>query len=332
MTQDHPKNTVRERIDIQSHILSPDFLEFLEKRKEPPHVIKKDGARMLIVNGWVRPVLPKMIDLGVKLADMDRMGISMAALSMSDPGPELFGPEAAMVARMNNEHLSSLAEAHPKRFFGLASLPYGSKDEMLKEMDHALSRPGIKGILLFSNINGKFPDEEPMRSLFAEAERRGTPVVLHPARPVTYELLKDYDMAASLGMMFDTSIALCRMILTGVLEEHPNLKLVCPHVGGVLPYLIGRLDYQVLALKRGGDRIKRAPHESLKRVWFDTVTGIGLGIQYAKDFAGVEKLMFGSDHPWIDPQYNIDALDSVALTEAERQRIYSGNAREFFGL
>ena len=129
-----------------------------------------------------------------------------------------------------------------------------------------------------------------------------------------------------------TLSALCRLILTGVLEEHPNLKLVCPHVGGVLPYLIGRLDYQVLAMKRGGDRIKRAPHESLKRVWFDTVTGIGLGIQFAKDFAGVEKLMWASDHPWIDPQYNIDALDSVALSEAERQRIYSGTARELFQL
>ena len=160
-----------------------------------------------------------------------------------------------------------------------------------------------------------------MRSLFAEAERRGTPVVLHPARPVTLELLPDFDMAASLGMMFDTTIALCRLILSGVLEEHPNLKLVCPHVGGVLPYLIGRLDYQVLALKRGGDRIQRAPRESLKRVWFDTVTGIGLGIQFAKDFAGADKLMYGSDHPWIDPQYNIDALDSVALTEAERQTL-----------
>ncbi len=325
-------NTIRERIDVQSHVLSPDFLEFLEKRTDPPHILTQNGARTLIVNGWRRPVLPKILDIGMKLADMDRAGISMAALSMTDPGPELFGAEAAAVARMNNEHLSSLAEAHPKRFFGLAALPYGSREEMLKEMDHALSRPGIKGILLFSNLAGRFPDEEPMRSLFAEAERRGTPVVLHPARPVTLEVLPDFDMVASLGMMFDTSIALCRLILTGVLEEHPNLKLVCPHVGGVLPYLIGRLDYQVLALKRGGDRIRRAPHESLKRVWFDTVTGIGLGIQFAKDFAGADKLMWASDHPWIDPQYNIDALDSVAMSEAERQRIYSGTARELFQL
>ena len=325
-------NTVRERIDCQSHVISPDFLSFLEKRAEPPHIVTHNGARTLIVNGWRRPVLPKMSDIGLKLADMDRAGISMAALSMSDPGPELFGADGPAIARMNNDYLSSLAQAHPTRFFGLAALPFGSCDDMLKEMDRALAKPGIKGILLFSNINGRFPDQEPMRSLFAEAERRGTPVVLHPARPVTLELLPDFDMAASLGMMFDTTIALCRLILSGVLEEHPNLKLVCPHVGGVLPYLIGRLDYQVLALKRGGDRIQRAPRESLKRVWFDTVTGIGLGIQFAKDFAGADKLMYGSDHPWIDPQYNIDALDSVALTEAERQRIYSGTARELFQL
>jgi predicted TIM-barrel fold metal-dependent hydrolase len=281
-------NTARERIDCQSHVISPDFLAFLEKRAEPPHVVTQDGARTLIVNGWRRPMLPKITDIGAKLADMDRAGISMAALSMSDPGPELFGSDAVTIARMNNDYLSDLARAHPARFFGLAALPYGSKDEMLKEMDRALAKPGIKGILLFSNLNGRFPDQEPMRSMFAEAERRGTPVVLHPARPVTLELLPDFDMVASLGMMFDTTIALCRLILSGVLEEHPNLKLVCPHVGGVLPYLIGRLDYQVLVLMRGGKCITRAPHEYLKRVWFDTGTGIGLGIQFAKDFAGVQ--------------------------------------------
>ncbi|HEV2198828.1 MAG TPA: amidohydrolase family protein [Bryobacteraceae bacterium] len=325
-------NTARERVDCQSHVISPEFLAFLEKRPDPPHIATQNGARILIVNGWRRPVLPKITDIAMKLADMDCAGISMAALSMSDPGPELFGSDAVAIARMNNDYLSSLAQAHPARFFGLAALPYGSPDEILKEMDRALAKPGIKGILLFSNLNGRFPDQEPMRSLFAEAERRGTPVVLHPARPVTLELLPDFDMVASLGMMFDTTIALCRLILSGVLEEHPNLKLVCPHVGGVLPYLIGRLDYQVLALKRGGGRITRPPREYLKRVWFDTVTGIGLGIQFTKDFAGVDKLMFASDHPWIDPQYNIDALDSVAMTEAERQRVYSGTARELFDL
>ena len=125
---------------------------------------------------------------------------------------------------------------------------------------------------------------------------------------------------------------LCRLILSGLLEKHPELKLVCPHVGGALPYLIGRVDHQTLVLKRGADNIRRAPSEYLKRVWLDTVTPIGLGIKYACEFAGTGKILYSSDHPWVDPRLIVEQVESQKLPASATRQIYAENARRLFGL
>lgn len=320
------------RIDCQSHLYSEEFLALLEKRTQTPYAIREGQERYIIVHEWCRRVLPKHTDVAAKLADMDRAGITMTALSINDPGPEYFGKDSAAVAVLLNDFIADVVRQHPRRFFGLATLPFDSPESMLKEFDRAIGKLGMKGILLYSNLNGQFPDEEPFRPLFAEAERRGVPLLLHPAYPMTYTAMRKYEMLGGLGLMFDTTIALCRLILGGVLEQHPQLKLVCPHVGGALPYLIGRIDHQTLVLKRGAEHIRKAPSEYLKQVWLDTVTPIGLGISYAREFTGADKLLYGSDHPWVDPQLIIDRIESQNFSAADRAKIYTQNARELFNL
>jgi predicted TIM-barrel fold metal-dependent hydrolase len=320
------------RIDCQSHLFSEEFLKLLEKRKQSPYVVREGKDRYVIVNQWKRRILPKHTDVAAKLADMDHAGIAMSAISINDPGPELFGRDSAAMALMLNDYIADVVKTHPSRFFGLATLPFDTPDNMLREFERATGKLGMKGILLYSNLDGRFPDEEPYRPLYAEAERRGVPVLLHPACPVTYEQTKGYEMVAMLGLMFDTTIAMCRLILSGVMEKHPNLKLVCPHVGGALPYLIGRVDHQTMVLKRGAENIRRAPSEYLKRVWLDTVTPIGLGIKYACDFATTDNILYSSDHPWVDPQLIVDQIESQKLPAADRTKIYSENARALFRL
>ena len=320
------------RIDCQSHLFSEEFLKILEKRKESPYVVREGKDRYVIVGDWKRRILAKHTDVAAKLADMDRTGIKMAGISINDPGPELFGKDSPEMAILLNDFISDTVQRNPERFFGMATLPFNNPESMTKEFERIMSKPGMKGILLYSNLDGHFPDEEPYRPLFAEAERRGVPVLLHPALPMTFQAVKGYEMTPMLGLMFDTTIALCRLILSGVLDKHPNLKLVCPHVGGALPYLIGRVDHQTMVLKRGAEHIHRAPSEYLKGVWFDTVTPIGLAIKYAYDFAGPGKLIYSSDHPWVDPQIIIDQVEGQNFSAADRARIYSGNAKALFGI
>ena len=320
------------RIDCQSHLFSEEFLALLAKRTQSPYVVSQGADRFVVIGEWRRRILPKHTDVKAKLADMDRAGIRMTALSVNDPGPELFGRDSAAMAVLLNDFIAGVVAAHPDRFFGLAVLPFDTPDSMLREFDRAVTKLKMKGILLYSNLDGHFPDEEPFRPLFAEAERRRIPILLHPAYPTTYNATKGYEMAAGLGLMFDTTIALCRIILSGLMEKHPGLKLVCPHVGGALPYLIGRVDHQTMTLKRGAENIRHAPSEYLRRVWFDTVNPIGLAIRYAWEFSGPDKLLYSSDHPWVDPQLIIDQIEGQKLPAADLANLYSGNARALFNL
>jgi predicted TIM-barrel fold metal-dependent hydrolase len=205
-------------------------------------------------------------------------------------------------------------------------------DASLAELERAKERLGARGILLYSNLNGKFPDLPEFRPLFARAEELQLPILLHPAYPTTYEATRGYEMAAGLGLMFDTSIALCRIILAGILDQHPRLDLVCPHVGGTLPYIIGRIDHQTQVLKRGAENLRKAPSEYLRQVYFDMVTPLPLTMRYAYDFAGPDRLLFATDHPWVDPNLIVRGIESLKLRRQEEEKIFAGNARRLFRL
>ncbi|HET8548414.1 MAG TPA: amidohydrolase family protein, partial [Bryobacteraceae bacterium] len=275
--------------------------------------------------------MPRHTDIDAKLADMDAAGIQMTALSINDPGPELFGAEGPAVARLVHDYLADITRRHPGRFFGLMTLPLHDMPAALKEAERC-ARLGMKGILLYSNIGGEFPDEAKYRPLFAYAQQAGLPVLLHPACPVTYQQTRGYEMAAGLGLMFDTTIALSRLVLSGLLDEFPKLRLVCPHVGGALPYLVGRLDHQTMVLKRGGEKIRRPPSDYLKEVWFDTVSPIALAIRYGLDFAGPDKMLFASDHPWVDPKLILGLVRGLNLPADTEAKVFGGNAKALFNL
>ena len=320
------------RIDCQSHIYPPELLALLEKRKSSPRALRENGELYVLIGDWRRRVLPKHTDVEAKLADMDAAAIQTAALSINDPGPELFGADGAAVARLANDFLAGVARAHPGRFFPLAVLPLQDMDASLAELERARDRLGARGILLYSNLNGKFPDLPEFRPLFARAEELQLPILLHPAYPTTYEATRGYEMAAGLGLMFDTSIALCRIILAGILDQHPRLQLVCPHVGGTLPYIIGRIDHQTQVLKRGAENLRKPPSEYLRQVYFDMVTPLPLAMRYAYDFAGPDRLLFATDHPWVDPKLIVRGIESLKLQRQEEEKIFAGNARRLFRL
>ncbi len=320
------------KIDCQSHIFVPELIRMMEKRNEPPYVRQQDGGTVVVVGDWVRRLQPQHTDAGAKLRDMDEAGIAMTGLSINDPGPELFGAEGPAVARLVNDYVADITRKHPARFFGLMVLPLQNIDESLKEMERCVGRLGMKGILLYSNLAGKWPDEPQFRPMFEQAVKLDLPVLLHPAYPMTYEATKGYTMAAGLGLMFDTTIALARIILAGILDQYPALKLVCPHVGGTLPYLIGRLDHQTQVLKRGAENIKRPPSEYLKQVWLDTVSPIALAIRYGIDFAGEDRMLYASDHPWVDPKMITGLVKSLKLPASMETKIFTTNARRLFRL
>jgi predicted TIM-barrel fold metal-dependent hydrolase len=281
---------------------------------------------------WHRKVLPKHTDVAAKLADMDATGINLTALSINDPGPEWFGADGPAVARVMNDFIADIVRRYPTRFIGLCVLPWQDMKAARVELERCVRDLGMKGILLYTNLTGRFADEPEFRPLFGWAVEFDLPVLLHPAKPMTSELLKEYEMISAVGNMFDNTVALNRIIMAGILDQHPKLKLVCPHLGGTLPYIVGRLDHQVKVLKRGPTYLTRAPSDYLRQVWYDVVSPLPAAMKFACEFLGPDRLLFASDHPWVEPAMIHSALSSLQLPAADMANILGGNARRLFKL
>ena len=319
------------RIDCQSHLYCPDIVALMEKRKEDPTVYTRNGERFVRMGDWHRKILPNHMDVGAKLKVMDQNGILMTALSINDPGPEWFGGEGPRVARLANDFIADVVRRHPTRFFGLCVLPLQDMKASLTELDRCVAL-GMKGVLLYTNLAGRFPDQAEFRPLFARAAELNLPLLLHPALPVTAGPLREYEMISALGNMFDNTIALNRLIMAGILDRYPRLQLVCPHLGGTLPFIIGRVDHQVHVLRRGPRDLKRRPSEYLRQIWFDIVSPLPQAMRFTLDMVGADRLLYSSDHPWVDPGLILGHLQSLKLPAADERRICCDNARRLFNL
>lgn len=321
----------RDLIDCQSHLFCPALVELMEKRTADPRVFTRDGGRVIRMGDWLRKIPPLYLDPDLKLATMDASKIAMTALSINDPGPEWFGTDARAVAELANDYIADLVAKHPTRFFGLCVLPFPQMRDVLEELDRCV-KLGFKGVLLYSNLAGRFADEPEFEEFWGKVEAIGMPVLLHPAKPLTIDFVKGYEMTSTLGNMFENTIALTRILMSGMLDRHPRLKLVCPHLGGTLPYIVGRLEHQITVLKRGPRNLQRRPLEYLRDVWFDIVSPLPEAIRMCHDLVGPERLLFASDHPWVEPSVILDALAQAELPAADLEGIYLENARRLFSL
>lgn len=328
----HAQTAPPPKIDCQSHLFAPELIALMEKRTTDPTVFTKDGVRFLKMGDWLRKVPPLYLDVDAKLTTMDAAGIALTALSINDPGPEWFGVDGPAVAQMANDFVAGVVRKHPTRFFGLCVLPWQDVKASLAELDRCVQKLGMKGLLLYTNLAGRFPDEQDFRPVLARAVELDIPVLLHPAKPITIEQVKGYEMTSTLGNMFDNTIALTRLLMSGILDELPKLKLVCPHLGGTLPYIVGRLDHQVTVLKRGPRNLTRTPSEYLRQIWLDIVSPLPLAMKFAHEFIGADRLLYSSDHPWVEPQLIADTLHSVRLPAEDEAKIFRTNAEKLFRL
>jgi predicted TIM-barrel fold metal-dependent hydrolase len=142
--------------------------------------------------------------------------------------------------------------------------------------------------------------------------------------------LRDHSMIPMMGFMVDTSIALLRLILGGILERHPTLQVVHPHVGGVLPYLMGRIEEQTEVKRRGREHITRSPRSYYRQVYLDLVSPDPAALNFAMQTAGPERLLFGSDHPWVGIDTMLAHVRACHWPDDALEKALSGNAKQLF--
>ncbi len=321
------------RIDCQSHIFPKAYIEILAQNPHPPQVIRS-GSEAIVTYGDVQTfrLQDEVYDPKRKLKDMDEAGVDMALLSTNIPPPCMLSPELGNKgAQAINNAIAELVDTYPHRFAGLACLPWQNPEEAITEMDR-VKRMGFRGIMLYSHIGGKPVDAPHFEPVYTYAESLGMPIVMHPTVPTWGEAIKDHWMIGMMGFQVDNSFALLRLILSGILERHPNLQLVMPHVGGILPYMSGRIDHQTEVLGRAREHITQPPSAYLRRIYLDTVSPSLQALRYAYEFVGEHRLLFGTDHPWVDMPRFVRLIEKMDIPDTARSRIFGENAVTLFGL
>jgi aminocarboxymuconate-semialdehyde decarboxylase len=325
-------------IDTHAHYFPQRYIDLIARHgpRCGAAVSTDAGGSVFIQVGLVLrtgPITPEFIDLDARLAQMDRQGVRMHALSLTQPmvywADDALGAELAAAF---NDAASAAHTAHPDRIVGFACLPLQNARLALEELERVKNLPGIRGIYMATAVRDRELSDRSFFPVFERIADLGLPIFLHPMM-INNERLRPYYLINLCGNPFDTAIAACHLIFGGVLDTFPALEVTLPHGGGALPILRGRMDrgFEV----RGECRtIPRRPSEYLSRFTYDTIT-------YSEDqllelirLVGVERIMMGSDYcfdiAYEEPVRFVTAIE--ALSRQEKDAILGGNARRLLKL
>jgi aminocarboxymuconate-semialdehyde decarboxylase len=344
-------------VDIHSHVYPRHYVSLLRARDAVPRIVTHDGQdRMLILPGEDadastssgRPIGSEYWDVARKLAFMDRHGIALSVVSPANPWLDFLpATEASAAAAAINQDMEALCCDGGGRIYGLGLLPTRDPKAAAAELGRIAGLQHLRGAVIGTIGAGNGLDDPEMDAIWAAAERDGLMLFVHPHYGLGREAMGGYGhaMALALGFPFETTAAVTRMILCGTFDRFPGLRLMVAHAGGVLPYLAGRLDACIAGDAHSPVRLSHRPSEYLRRMYFDAIGYQASTLALLISLVGVDRIMFGTDHPFFPPQAANGELDSVAWHSPMAHRpilqelgpdaavsILRGNAIDTFGL
>jgi aminocarboxymuconate-semialdehyde decarboxylase len=322
-------------IDVHSHFFPPGYLEALE-RGPHPYAIGRDaaGRTMLTLHGArIVTMTHEMTSPQDRLRDMDRLGIDCQIISVTVPNV-YFGPAARRgdLARMANDGLAELTHRFPRRFAALASVPLEDPDAAIRELDRAVLELGMVGVILGSNVDGRYLDDPTFTPVFERAEALRVPILVHPMPPADPDPTFTRGLVPLLGFVFNTSASVARMVLAGIFERLPALTLILGHLGGTLPYLMQRLDNGYRAYPEAREALPHPPSTYLRRLYYDTVSFSVPSLQCALGTVGPEHIVMGTDYPHVigDIAAALETVRSLAVPAHEIAGILGDTAVHLF--
>jgi aminocarboxymuconate-semialdehyde decarboxylase len=205
---------------------------------------------------------------------------------------------AAAFARIQNEQLAKLVKARPDRFLAIGTLPMQAPKLAADELRHAVSKLGLRGAQIGSNVAGKNLDDPALEPVWATAAELDAFILLHPINVAGMDRLSSYYLNNLIGNPLDTTIAAACLVFSGVLERHPSLKICLSHGGGFVPYQAGRFLHGWHVRKEPKSKLPKPPTESLGRFYFDTIVHSKDVLEFLVGNAGVDRVLLGSDYPF----------------------------------
>ena len=339
-------------VDVFCHIYPEEYLKVLKEYCNNL-VFEHDPTTVNVVimnkvlNTWVgffkkdsHCCIPEL-----RIPHMQKYGVDVQVLTVALPSlePTMLGAEhkdTVKIARVINDTMSKIQEKHPDKFLGIAEVPISVQGDMLDEAERAIVDLGLKGVQLYTQMNGMTPESPKLFPLYEKLSKYDVPVLIHPANPLPQEYRRyerDYLLYYIFGWPYETTLAFSRIAFSGVPEKFPKLRFVSHHLGGMISFFTERIKlYEQESVREDG-----LPHKRylsfFKSFYHDTaVFGHVPAVQCGYDYFGVEKMMLGTDYPF-GPMYaevilrdTISSVKPIKATEEDKQRILDSNARKFF--
>jgi 2,3-dihydroxybenzoate decarboxylase len=291
-----------------------------------------------------RAVSERLQDLGARrIGDMDETGIDVQILSVTSPGVQIFdAPTGVALARAINDELAAAIAANPTRFTGLAAIAPQDPAAAAAELERGVRALGLKGAIVNSHTRGEYLDDPKFWDIFAAAEALDVPVYIHPNTP-SNDMIKPF-MARGLdgavfGFAVETGLHALRLVVSGVFDRFPGLKIVLGHLGEGLPYWLFRIDFMHGASVRSGryasqPKLERKASEYLRENFYYTTSGMAWTppIRYVQDVMGMDRLMYAMDYPYQFVPEEVNVTDALPIGYEDLKAFYQTNAQCVFKL
>ena len=323
-------------IDVHTHCLTEAWFKLLQEHGGPRYTVRQvtGGMRAIHLDGapFMTPV-PAMFDYDLRLRTMDEVGVDVCIVSLTCPNCYWGGPEVStQAARIMNDDMAAARTAHPDRLRWFASLPWQYPDRALAELDRAAAA-GASGVMVLANIDGRSLTEAAFEPVWQAIDARSLPVLVHPTAPpgVAAMDMTRFQLTASLGFTFDTSLAVARMIYDGFFDRYPKLRVIAAHGGGALPYLVSRMDQCFDNIPACREKIAVRPSQYLSKIYADAVVFSPDVLELCVKTFGADNVLYGSDYPHTIGDMpgclkRVDGLGGV------RDKVRGQNARRVFAL
>ena len=324
-------------IDVHTHMLSHEWVAALRAHGAPRYSLKqvRGGLEAIHLDGapFMTPV-PPMFDYDARVRMMDNAGIDVSVISVTCPNVFWGGEDVSTrTAVMMNDTFAAAQRQYAGRIHWFATLPWQYPARAVAELARARAA-GAVGVMVLANIDGLHLTDPQFAPVWQAIDAAGLPVLVHPTAPpgVAQMDMQQFQLTASIGFTFDTSLAVARMIYDGFLDRYPNLKIIASHGGGALPFLIGRMDQCFHHIPACREKIELEPSDYLRRIYVDSVVFRQDVLEMCVRNVGSMNVLYGSDYPHtIGDVYNTLAQVD-ALPDGVRDRVRGYNAQRIFRL
>ncbi|MDX2548899.1 amidohydrolase family protein [Streptomyces sp. WI04-05B] len=320
-------------VDVHAHVLLPEAEALVADKPGLAEAraldARRNGQAALTVSGpMVRARIPKLTDVTVRLAAMDAQGVDIQLVSPSPSHYHYWADEntAEKLCLLANEATAAHCAQAPGRLRGLGLVPLQHPQLAVRALEHAMGT-GLLGVEISSHAPGRELSDPAYEPFWSRAEETGAILFLHPFGCTLDERLDQWYLSNTVGQPTENAVALSHLIFSGVLDRHPELKLIAAHGGGYLPTHIGRSDHAWSARSDAGAGCAHLPSSYLQRIWFDSLVHDPRVLRELIHVVGADRVLLGSDFPFdMGTEDPVGALRAAHLPDADFHAVRSRNA------